>query len=409
MFPTTGFDAGADDAIIAGPVFRGSAGDANARIQQRELTAKTELQQRYSDLVRTNYSDEDSARRLARALDESSLVVTVETRGRGPAEDERGLFFLLSAYDLATEMWFQKGDPSAPALTNWERPWRKYGGDNPTTIYLSAPVSPELAYRLRGPIGDALYAGVQVYTKGPGYNAPSGNISDVDLLGASREIDLLIGGEDPGDGRPWLPLADDDYLVMVRLYHRALPSTVPPLSIARVSENTCPAMTLAQRADNAEAFFRDEIDSTIAVTETLRNAGVNAYPPPDAPVHQPRYTGALFPTLDNVYDGFYLSLQPGQALRLHGKPPTARFWSFVFYDRWFNTPDFARHRCYLTGSDVVLDADGSYEVILGPDDPGHPNWIDTAGLTEGMFAIRCLLPEQRELPTSSVIGVACPT
>ena len=235
MFPTTGFDAGADDAIIAGPVFRGSAGDANARIQQRELTAKTELQQRYSDLVRTNYSDEDSARRLARALDESSLVVTVETRGRGPAEDE------------------------------------------------------------------------------------------------------------------------------------------------------------------------------LAVTETLRNAGVNAYPPPDAPVHQPRYTGALFPTLDNVYDGFYLSLQPGQALRLHGKPPTARFWSFVFYDRWFNTPDFARHRCYLTGSDVVLDADGSYEVILGPDDPGHPNWIETAGLTEGMFAIRCLLPEQRELPTSSVIGVACPT
>ena len=147
----------------------------------------------------------------------------------------------------------------------------------------------------------------------------------------------------------------------------------------------------------------------MAVTETLRGAGINAYPPPQAPVQKPRYTGALFPTLDNVYDGFYLSLHPDQALRLSGKPATARFWSLVFYDRWFNTPDFAQHRCYLVGSDVILDADGSYEVIVGPNDPGHPNWIDTAGLTEGIFAIRCLLPEQRESPVSSVINVKRPT
>jgi hypothetical protein len=275
-------------------------------------------------------SDTDPARRLARALDESSLVVEGVTGDLGPIEKERGLFFLLSAYDLATEMWFQKGDPTAPVLTNWERPWRKYGGDNPTTIYLSAPVSPGMVYRLRGPIGDAVYAGVQVYTKGAGYNAPSGNISDRDLHAESREIDLLIGGADPGDGRPWLPLVGDDYLVMLRLYHRHAPTIVPPLEITRISETDSPAMSLTERADNAEAFFRDEIASTMAVTETLRAAGVNAYPPPEAPVHQPRYTGALFPTLDNVYDGFYLSLQLGQALRLRGKAPIARFWSFVF-------------------------------------------------------------------------------
>ena len=55
-------------------------------------------------------------------------------------------------------------------------------------------------------------------------------------------------------------------------------------------------------------------------------------------------TGALFPTLDNVYDGFFVDLEPGQAIRLHGQAPSARFWSLVFYDRWFNTPDFSVHR-----------------------------------------------------------------
>lgn len=347
----------------------------------------------------------DPARRLAGALHESSEVVDRETAGRGPLEAERGLFFLLSAYDLATEMWFQKGDPSAPVLTNWERPWRKYGGDNPTTLYLSAPVSPGMTYRLRGPIGDAVYAGVQVYTRGPGYNAPSANLSDRALLGDGRDIDIQIGGEAPADGRGWLPLVADDYLVMVRLYHREPPAGEHGLTITRVGEADGPALTWAQRADRAEEFFREEIASTLAVTETLRAAGVNAYPPPDAPVHQPRYTGALFPTLDNVYDGFYVQLQPGQALLLRGRAPAARFWSFVFYDRWFNTPDFPRHRCYLTGSDMVLDADGGYEAILGPEDPGHPNWIDTAGLTEGIFAIRCLLPEDKRLPESRVVDL----
>lgn len=342
------------------------------------------------------------ALRLSQALAENADVVGAEVSGLGPLEHERALFFLLSAYDLATEMWFQKGDPSAPVLTNWELPWRKYGGDNPTTIYLSAPVSPGLRYRLRGPIGDAVYAGVQVYTKGPGFNAPSANISDTDLVGSSREIDLLIGGSDPADGTPWLPLVDDDYLVMVRLYHRSVPGSPPPVTLSCLDAPPAAGLPGDVRADSAEAFFREAVLSTMSVTEVLRAAGVNRYPPPDAPIKAPRYTGALFPTLDNVYDGFYVSLGPDQALRLRGRPPTARFWSFVFYDRWFNTPDIPAHRCFLTGTDIELDADRRYEVVLGPRDPGHPNWIDTAGLTEGIFAIRYLLPQERELPVAEV-------
>jgi hypothetical protein len=169
---------------------------------------------------------------LARALTDAHELVRAELDGVGPLEDDRALQFVLAAYDLATEMWFQKGDPAAPRLTNWERPWRKYGGDNPTTSYLSAPVAAGRTYRLRGDVGDAVYAGVQVYTKGPGYNAPSANISDDDLVDADGHIDLTIGGERPAGGA-WLPLVDDDYLVMVRLYHRRPELHTPPFSIER--------------------------------------------------------------------------------------------------------------------------------------------------------------------------------
>ena len=263
---------------------------------------------------------DDPVADLANALTEAHEKVQPMVDGLGSTEEARSVEFVLSAYDLAVEMWFQKGDPAAPTLTNWERPWRKYGGDNPTTTYLSAPVSPAHCYRLRGSIGDAVYAGVQLYTKGPGYNAPSGNISDRDLVLDDGSVDLLIGGERPGDGRAWLPLIDDDYLVMVRLYHRTPEVEPPSFTIERIDDHPAARLTVAARAHTAAAFFRDEVLSTMAVTDTLRDAGVNAYPPPDAPVHRPRYTGALFPTLDNVYDGFYVDLAPGAALRLRGRP-----------------------------------------------------------------------------------------
>lgn len=341
---------------------------------------------------------------LADALKDAHTRVAAVTDALDDVERDRALQFVLGAYDLATEMWFQKGDATEPRLTNWERPWRKYGGDNPTTTYLSAPVDPRFTYRLRGDIGDAVYAGVQVYTKGPGYNAPSANISDTDLLRGSNTIDLVIGGADPGDGTPWVPLVADDYLVMVRLYHREPEPSTPNFTIERTDGAVVDPIPTSTRAATAAGFFREEILSAMAVTDTLRAAGVNAYPPADAPVHRPQYTGALFPTLDNVYDGFYVELAPGQSLWLYGQAPDARYCSFVFYDRWFNTPDFPQHRCYRTLAEVERDADGGYELILGPDDPGHPNWIDTAGLREGIFAIRCLLPETRRLPDVEVLG-----
>ena len=218
---------------------------------------------------------------LASALTEAHEKVRPVVDGLGPTEEGRSLEFIVAAYDLAVEMWFQKGDPVAPVLTNWERPWRKYGGDNPTTTYLSAPVSPGHRYRLSGSIGDAVYVGVQLYTKGPGYNAPSGNISDSDLVLADGTIDLLIGGEDPGDGSAWLSLVGDDYLVMVRLYHRAPELEPPSFSIERIDDQPATLLTSADRALVAAAFFREEILSTMAVTDTLRDAGSNAYPPPD--------------------------------------------------------------------------------------------------------------------------------
>jgi hypothetical protein len=77
----------------------------------------------------------------------------------------------------------------------------------------------------------------------------------------------------------------------------------------------------------------------------------------------------LFPTLDNVYDGCWLDLARGEALVVTGRLPEARYTSFVFYDRWFATPDYRRVGCLVTGQEMVVSDERTYELLRGAAGP----------------------------------------
>ena len=303
-------------------------------------------------------------------------------------------------------MWYQKGDPAAPAWTEWQQPWRKYGGDNPGTVYLSAPVSPRHQYRIRGPLAGAHYVGVQIHRQIQGFNAPSANISSADLTpGPDGRFELVIGGERPEGAAHWLPLQDDDYVAMVRVYSYE-PWTRWDVTIERIDGVAAEPLPAVERLAKAASYFEAEVLSSIELTELIRAGGTNTYGPPDATYRQPKYGDALFTTLDNTYEGFFVDLKPDEALLLHGRLPKAKYTSLVFYDRWWTTLDYPRLQCYLTDRDLVLNGDGTYDAVIAPADPGVPNWIDTQGLTQGVFVSRYLLAQEKLLPEASVVRIA---
>jgi hypothetical protein len=69
--------------------------------------------------------------------------------------------------------------------------------------------------------------------------------------------------------------------------------------------------------------------------------------------------------------------------------------------------DYRSHRVSLNGSQVALNADGSFRVVVAHQDPGIPNWLQTAGYREGVCFCRWLqadsMPEQ---PASTVVPLA---
>lgn len=339
------------------------------------------------------------ATELQSVFSRTTKTVDDLTTGMDPYERERAVFALVSAYSLAEEMWIFKADPAAPAFTDWMAHGRKTAGDSPYTVYLSTPVSAGFSYLLRGNFGGATYFGLQLYRQLQGFNAPSGLLNmDQIVTDMNGDFEIVLSKEPPAHKVNWLPLADDDYVLMTREY-RYDPALQRPahISIERTDDVPSEPIALGDRVAKASRYFEGMVLSTIEIASML---GVNDYSPPDADVRMPKYGDSLFPTKETYYDGFFVRLEPGEALKMCGRLPEKwTFVSFVFYDRWYATLDYPQVRCYLTGRDLHLEPDGSYTIYLSQEDPGHVNWIQMGRLREGLFSYRYMMADSNPHPT----------
>ena len=103
-------------------------------------------------------------------------------------------------------------------------------------------------------------------------------------------------------------------------------------------------------------------------------------------------------TPHNHYQLCYVQLEPGQALQLQLDPPECRYWSVHLNNWWLESPEFRDGQSVcINDSQGERDADGTITMLVGPDDPGGGNWLDTKGRTEAILLARYLLPAG-ELP-----------
>ena len=103
-------------------------------------------------------------------------------------------------------------------------------------------------------------------------------------------------------------------------------------------------------------------------------------------------------TPHNHYQLCYVQLEEGQALELELTPPPCRYWSVHLNNWWLESPEFRDGQSVcIDDSQAERSSDGALRMLVGPDDPGQGNWLDTKGRTEMILLARYLLPEN-ELP-----------
>ena len=99
-------------------------------------------------------------------------------------------------------------------------------------------------------------------------------------------------------------------------------------------------------------------------------------------------------------------LQDGQALVLRGRSPECAFWNVCLWNPFLHTYNYDYERVTINGSQVRYEDDGSWTIVIASTDPGHPNWISTAGHGKGRIWIRWFLPDTTpERPEAEVVRV----
>ena len=48
----------------------------------------------------------------------------------------------------------------------------------------------------------------------------------------------------------------------------------------------------------------------------------------------------------------------------------------------------------INGAHIAYEPDGSWRIVVSDTDPGHPNWVSTAGRSSGLIWLRWFLPEE---------------
>ena len=64
--------------------------------------------------------------------------------------------------------------------------------------------------------------------------------------------------------------------------------------------------------------------------------------------------------------------------------PRATYWGLQVGDLWWQAADYVDHQSSLNGYQVEADPDGRARIVVGADDPGVANWLDTTGLSRGV-------------------------
>ena len=353
------------------------------------MSEAAELSRAFADLLDEVRAVEQRFLTAQPALDEPDVL------------DGYRLAFSLLRVAVDAYVW---GDRDKPILVDVTGPYLKWGGDNSDAFYQLAPLDPARTYRVVGNRGDAVYLSMTVYG-GPGEGRYSnrivGTVNDRNLSFDDEGNFEFVLSPDPQPGT-WLKLDGDAEFVVTRDY-LADPATGrrptwqihavdPP---ARRADSTA---DLTRRLRSAKAWLHEQV-SFLPTRIEPPNQILEPFPVP-----QNAYGWSA---ADAAYAMGAYELTPSQALIVEGTSPDCVFWNLCLWNPFLHTYDYTHERVTINGHHVAYEPDGSWRIVISDRDPGHPNWVSTAGRAKGLIWLRWFLPEQTPArPTCRVVDLA---
>ncbi len=301
----------------------------------------------------------------------------------------------------------EHADPLCPVLHRVAHETVKLGADNPDNHYLTAAISGEHDYRIRGIRNSVCYLafGTQKghYGEGGGM-PPTGYIeaSELDIDGEGRFEIILSSRRHPGN---WLPMTRETGTLIVRQTFLDRKAEVPAdLAIERIipaGEDPRPLPLAPQNVDQGlRATGRLVAGASLLFAKWARDfqGHSNALPRFDQAV-----SNAAGGDPNIAYYHSHWSLAEDEVLVVETTPPDCEYWNFQLNNYWMESLDYRYHRIHTNMHLAHYEADGSVRLIVAHADPGLPNWLETAGHDAGTMCFRWVKATSHPVPATRVV------
>lgn len=321
-----------------------------------------------------------------------------------PFDQAEGYRYLGRLARAGLEAFLEDCDPRAPVFKRVADETKKLGADNPDNCYQTAMISGRHEYRIFGNRGTVAYLsfGTQAghYGQGGGM-PPTGFLEASQLqLAPNGDFEIAVSCEKrPGN---WLPMTPETGMLLVRqTFGDKAKESLATLRIERVDGPHRPEPITPQQVD-----------------EGLKNAGtivagaslLFAKWARDFQKHSnqlPRFDQEVSNKAGGdpniAYYHSHWRLAPDEALVVEVTPPKCEHWNFQLNNYWMESLDYRFFRIHVNKHSAVYGKDGSVRIVVAHEDPGLPNWLQTAGHSNGTMLFRWVRADAHPVPQTRVV------
>ena len=328
---------------------------------------------------------------LTAQLTNAAGQVDALSEGRDSSERAEGYRFLMRILVAMTEFQVEQ-EADAPSLVQIMSPIRKFFVDNPDTLYHRATLNPALRYRIHGQRGEELYLAFCLYGLRGRSNCILANLSDGEMeFDDNGRFELVLSADRPDGMRNWVQLDNIARTLVTRQYFTDIRQKPAELNIELLDDIAPPPAPTVEGVTHRLRALSQSLSRTFKSTQLASEAWMK----------QPNTVGinstveglnSLFPTPDNEYVGGWYKLEEDEVLVMEGRAPECRYWSVQLCSRWLESRDFVNRQIILNHSQVKLETDGSFRIVVAHRDLNEANQLYTAGHREGGVIFRWLLP-----------------
>jgi hypothetical protein len=294
---------------------------------------------------------------------------------------------------FSAALWSSNQDPQRPQVTCITRlehevdgrrvPGSRWGIDNPDTVYRVVPIAGDERYVIRGRVGTHRMT-ENYFTL---WNAQMGTVDVLDgrrmQVGADGSFTVTVDSDPAGDRVNHIRSTSEAHELYVRDvlldWTRDEPNsfTVERLDGPPVR----PAPTPDEQAEATARMMAHFADFTGKLSHGMYKTPPNHF----SLAWTADHTGGM---RNQVYVAGRFLLERGEVFVVDVSDGGAEYFTVPLGNVWGTTLDVLDRTGSLNKAQSLPNPDGTYTFVIGAEDPGVHNWIDTDGLTEGILTLR---------------------